>query len=140
MDKIEASIDLGKNTTELLTKLGDNASILVSKLATQMGITVDKIFPYYTKHAFYASIAAVISGLIMVALGFWFCKFVYDRTGEGEEGKAIALTVLCICEVIGIVIYGCLLPGFISGIINPEYIAIHSIMSDLAEITKSVCK
>ena len=125
-EKMQASIDVGKNLTELL-----------EKLATQIGVTADKIFPWYVKQS-------VIEGWLYVA--FWITgvsvalimlivslrKLKFDEIGNPNRrliGRVCGGVIAVICFISLIVA-----PERISGILNPEYNAMSRLLGQLGNL------
>ena len=124
-------------TVKTSVDVGDNAIKLLEKIAEQIGTTADKVFPWYVKQS-------ILSGyLYLIAVGIAFLTgilLMFRFYGKAEWDNGNRYTVL---SVIGIVvsifaflfgIFG--LSGSISQIYNPEYHALHNLVSEMSKLVQ----
>ena len=120
------SVDLGKNTTELL-----------EKLAQSLGMTVEKIFPYYVKQQVVEaytyisiSLAFFLIGVILFTMGYcWGQKHKWDEEHILDYIFAVGGGIVLVGGTIATAVNTHI---GIPKILNPEYHAIHQIIADIA--------
>jgi GMP synthase-like glutamine amidotransferase len=125
------SLDLGKNFTEL-----------IEKLAQSIGTTADKVFPWYVKQEYIGGIAALtISVLALVLLGM-AAVISYKRAyafhqDEYEYRNFWEIpAIICTMAFIVALFFVCLgMPIMVTSVLNPEYGAVHAMISDIAKMT-----
>ncbi len=133
-----AKVDVGDNTANLIEKAGVGVSALLEKLVDKIGIAADAIFPWYVKQQVIAGWCHLVFYAFALIVGFFIMKISYnknlmDKAGDptkhgwlwefGFYSAAIAMILLFIY-----------FSDSVSMIINPEYHAMKSIVSDLAKI------
>ncbi len=161
---VNASVDVGNNTKELLLTGGKGVTEIMEKLAKITGTTVEKVFPYYTRQAyyerFYSFLSAIIAFLIFGILAIIFLRRVMQeskaRTAritakvsvkgeekrevieEEESGLFITFWIFSVIFIVGAIIPLILMfasfPDWMSGIVNPEYQAIQRLVQDFQNL------
>ncbi|MBI4709366.1 MAG: hypothetical protein HY764_04145 [Candidatus Portnoybacteria bacterium] len=143
--KIEANatIDIGKDTKEILEKSGSAVMKKIEELARSLGMTVEKIYPFYIKQAYIKGLTSTIiwSGLniflFIICTVFWLASAAYNNKEKGDESflcAVIAIIVLVISLIMAISIC-CYLSDWIASIKNPEYTAIHQLIQDASSLS-----
>jgi uncharacterized membrane protein len=119
---VAASVDIGKNITELL-----------EKLAGQIGTTADKVFPWYVTQQVIegtmllaTSCIAFIIGMLLMCLSF--------KKADWNRGNRYSAFVVVGAFIAGLafMVFIIGLPTSVAQIINPEYYALKSMTCDMA--------
>jgi formate-dependent nitrite reductase membrane component NrfD len=121
---VNASIDVGKNITSMLEKIAD-----------KIGTTVDKIFPWYVKQEYISAIMSLFEIILAIVIGSIMLKMCYKKASFKNHDINIYFTIIgFVLLIVGILclIFG--LSGIVTGIMNPEYHALQSLVSDMSKL------
>ena len=118
------TLDIGKNSQELL-----------EKLASSLGTSVDKIYPYYVKQSVIEGwpvmIVCVVVGLVFSICQALLIKRAIKKSPEYDGEVHIGFTLMgglvCLLAIFGFT-------NSLSKIWNPEYHAIHNIIEDASKL------
>lgn len=115
--------------------VGDNIINLIRQLAEQIGTTTDKVFPWYVKQqviegwAFFVTCGlSFVVGVILVALTWKKCDWVYSK------GLIPFCIIGIIFSLVALVISFLLGGDFAAKILNPEFYALKSMVSDMSKL------
>jgi ABC-type amino acid transport system permease subunit len=123
---VNASLDVGKNITDLL-----------QKIAEKIGTTVDKIFPWYVKQVYIYSWVELISITLAFFIGFGMVLYSKNKTDfENGNGYCYVLCLGAVMMFIASLVFFCMLPSIITAINNPEYQALSMLVDDMSRILK----
>lgn len=119
---VTASVDIGKNITELL-----------EKLANQIGTTADKVFPWYVTQQVIEGFSRITSSGIALLIGILLVVLSYKKADWDKGNKDSILVVIgSIIAGVAFLIFIISLPLSIAQIINPQYYALKSITYDMS--------
>jgi hypothetical protein len=132
--EVNATVDVGQNTKQLLDQGGNAVTKIIADLAKSLGMTVEKIFPYYVKQSYLQGLLYmyVWGGfeIILLIISIILFKFYRVLTGEGSTTAGVLAVIALIVFGIGLVVGVFCLPSWITLIKNPEYDAIHRLIED----------
>jgi len=119
---INASVDIGNNTKELLQQLAD-----------KVGLTAEQVWPWYLKQQIidawvsigWASFWVIIS-LANLLISRYFFK------NDSENAGVLCIICFFVAFVLTIVVFGVNSP--IDHLLNPEYHAMQALVADIAKI------
>lgn len=128
--KVDATVDLGKNVSEML-----------GALAKSLGITVEKLFPYYVAkiktEALYSIIVSCVAETLLLLMGL--IALCVGLKADDEDIAVGACIIACGCAVffilVGIPIL-CNVPSWVTQYINPEPFAVSEMMKALSGFGK----
>jgi hypothetical protein len=141
---VNATVDIGKNTKDLLEQGGEKVMKLIESLAKSLGMTVKEIFPYYVKQAAvkgnlkitFFSIAEAILFVLAVVLAL-MCLYLMKRDKDDYAGVAgVAAVIMLALFVIGIIGGIFFVPDWVAMTKNPEYYAIQNIVQDSKDLIR----
>ena len=125
---INASIDVGKNVAELLTRL-----------ASQIGVAADKVFPWYVQQQVIEGTTRLIVWAMIALVGVFLVGFLRNKKrGLGSYETPTPAGVGFVAGVILLVMFSTYaLAGAaddISRVLNPGYHAMQAITKDIARL------
>lgn len=121
---VNASVDIGKNLTEL-----------VNKLAGQIGITGDKLFPWYVKQQIIEGYTYLCLSATSLIVGIILSVIFFKKEGQNKSEYDGFILVVCTFVVFLSFIFVVFGSGnAVSQIINPEYHATKELISNLSKL------
>ena len=138
---VNATVDLGKNTKELLEQGGTAVTKIMEGLAKSLGMTVEKIFPYYVKQTYIEGTTSIIvwGGFEVSCLSFAVILLIlssmYGKKGDDDFKSACGAfsAIVFVIFGLGLIIGTIHLPHWITMVKNPEYVAIQSMIQDASK-------
>jgi uncharacterized membrane protein len=139
---VNASVDIGKNTKDLLQSGGEKATEILEKLSKALGTTVEKVFPYYVKQKKYEGIYYTAGIIFSIVLLFIMTIFLYKQFLKKEKENSDSYTTFGVFTIIVFIIFLftsivglCQIPSWMVQIQNPEFEAIQQIVIDAKNLT-----
>jgi amino acid transporter len=141
---VSATVDLGKNTKELLEQGGSAVTKIIEGLAKSLGMTVEKLFPYYVKQAYISGLMKILTwggfegGCLICILALLVISSSYGKKKNENFRDVSGFFAAVVFVIFGI---GCIvgfinLSDWITLMKNPEYAAIQNMIGDARALIK----
>lgn len=128
-----------QNTEQLIRDLGTNLSGVIDQISTKLGTTAGHLWEVLCRQAVIQGIFNLIYFIAWSLIVFFFIRFLCKNwnaawtTGKnGDCSDSFGFSIVgCVGSIIIWIICMFRLPNAISGIFNPEYVALREIMEAL---------
>lgn len=123
-----ASVDIGKNITEIL-----------EKLAHQIGTTAEEVFPWYVKQQVLEGWLYLVTDAVAFVLGLVFLLGFFSKADWKSEGWNRYAVLSVIGAVVTTIAFGFFIFGFSNSVMhinNPNYYALKSMINDMARLLR----
>ena len=122
--EIVLNADIGNNLTQLLEKLGQ-----------QIGIAADKIFPWYVQQQIIEGWTQLCLNVGICLISIFIIIYCLPKTDFDEPDKYGILSIVGgFLFFVAFLVLCANLSMYITQIINPNYHAMHTLISDLSKL------